>query len=94
MAHEKILVVEDESDITELIGYNLKREGYKTFFVTTGEECLSLVGKIAPELILLDLMLPGIDGLEVCKQLKQNSETRYIPIIMLTAKSEETDVIT
>lgn len=93
MAHEKILVVEDEHDILELLTYNLENEGYKTYKSLSGEEALSEVYKINPDLILLDLMLPGVDGLEVCKQLKQDERTREVPILMVTAKSEDSDII-
>lgn len=94
MAHEKILIIEDEQDIIELLTYNLEQEGYQMFFSTSGEEALTMVHQKNPDLILLDLMLPGVDGLEVCRNLKQNDSTRNIPIIMLTAKSEDSDVIT
>ncbi len=94
MAHEKILVVEDEHDIMELLTYNLEKEGYETYKSLTGENALAEVYKINPDLILLDLMLPGVDGLDVCKQLKQDERTREIPILMVTAKSEDSDIIT
>lgn len=94
MAHETILIVEDEQDIIELLTYNLEQEGYNIFFSTSGEEALTMVHQKNPDLILLDLMLPGVDGFDVCRNLKQNEYTRSIPVIMLTAKSEETDVIT
>lgn len=94
MAHETILVVDDEQDITELIAYNLEKEGYKTICVTTGEEAIDEAHKALPDLVVLDLMLPGLDGLEVCKRLKQDETTRMVPILMVTAKSEDSDVIT
>jgi two-component system phosphate regulon response regulator PhoB len=94
MAHEKILVVEDEQDILELLTYNLEKEGYDTFSALTGEEALQMVYDINPDLILLDLMLPGVDGLEVCKQLKQDARTKEIPVLMVTAKGEDSDIIT
>jgi len=94
MPREHIFVVEDEEDIQELLKYNLTREGYQVSVFTHGEECLHQAGSMAPNLMLLDLMLPGIDGLEVCRQLKQDSMTRQVPIIMLTAKGEEADVVT
>ena len=87
MAHEHILIIEDEQDIIELLTYNLEQEGYSISFATSGEEAFSLVNRKNPDLILLDLMLPGVDGLDVCRNLKQNEITRNIPIIMLTAKS-------
>lgn len=94
MAHEHILIIEDEQDIIELLTYNLEQEGYSISFATSGEEAFSLVHQKNPDLILLDLMLPGVDGLDVCRNLKQNEMTRNIPIIMLTAKSEDSDIIT
>jgi len=94
MAKEKILIVEDEEDIRELVKYNLEREGYTMVSaVESGEDALNAVRNSPPDLILLDLMLPGIDGLTVCRKLKANEKTEHIPIIMLTAKSEEADVV-
>jgi len=94
MAKEKILVVDDEEDIIELLRFNLSREGYQVSSATSGEDALSLVRSEIPNLLLLDLMLPGIDGLEVAKRLKSNSNTMNIPIVMLTAKGEEPDIVT
>lgn len=94
MAKETILVVDDEEDILNLVEYNLTRENYKVHCVETGEEALEAARSLHPDLMLLDLMLPGVDGLEVCKKLKYNPDTAKIPIIMLTAKGEETDIIT
>jgi two-component system phosphate regulon response regulator PhoB len=94
MAREKILVVEDEEDILELVRYNLVREGYEVKDAKTGEEALKIVQSTALDLIILDLMLPGMDGLEVAKILKNDSITRTISIIMLTAKGEESDIVT
>ena len=93
MATEKILVVDDEKDILELVRYNLDKEGFQVTCVTTGEEALHAVSQDAPDLIVLDLMLPGVDGLDVCKRLKRDPNTAEIPIIMLTAKGEESDVV-
>ncbi len=90
---EKILVIEDEADILEVIEYNLRREGYRVHGYLDGEEGLKGAKKENPDLVLLDLMLPGMDGLEVCRELKRDSLTRNTPVIILTAKSEETDVI-
>ena len=90
---EKILIVEDEKDIIKMIEYNLKKEGYKVIDARDGEDALDLAVREYPDLILLDLMLPGIDGLEVCKSLKKESKTSSIPIIMLTAKSQESDKV-
>ena len=94
MAQEKILVVDDEEDILELLRFNLLREGFGISCTASGEEALRLVRSELPELILLDLMLPGIDGLEVARRLKNDSGTREIPIVMLTAKGEEADIVT
>ncbi|HOW52561.1 MAG TPA: response regulator transcription factor [bacterium] len=94
MARERILVVDDEQDILELIRYNLSREGYQLDTVTTGEEALKIARDRHPDLIILDLMLPGIDGLDVCRLLKGETRTSAIPIIMLTAKGEDSDVVT
>jgi len=88
-----ILIVDDEEDILELLKYNLAREGYQVTGVTTGEEAVAAVQQFPPDLIILDLMLPGIDGLEVCKKLKNSADTAAIPIIMLTAKSEDSDIV-
>lgn len=95
MSKERILVVEDEQDISELISYNLTKEGYRVKTVPTGEAAIQEVKAALPDLILLDLMLPGLDGLEVCRELRsRNSETSRIPIMMVTAKGEEADVVT
>ncbi|NUQ66114.1 MAG: response regulator transcription factor [Pirellulales bacterium] len=94
MAHESILVVEDESDIQELLRFNLAKDGYRVQCTDSGEEALRLARSSPPDLVLLDLMLPGMDGLEVCRKLKSDSRTQHIPILMLTAKGEETDIVT
>lgn len=94
MAKEKIMIVEDEEDILELIRYNLEKEGYSTICVESGEICLEKTRELMPDLILLDLMLPGIDGLRVCRILKSDSKTAHIPVVMVTAKGEESDIIT
>ncbi|OGV48588.1 MAG: DNA-binding response regulator [Lentisphaerae bacterium GWF2_52_8] len=93
MAKEKILVVDDEEDILELIRYNLERETYSVTCVESGEDCLEAMRKNLPELLLLDLMLPGIDGLSVCKILKADPKTAQVPIVILSAKGEEADVV-
>jgi two-component system phosphate regulon response regulator PhoB len=93
MAHETILIVEDEKDIAELVAYNLKREGFRTRIADSGEKCLALAASTPPSLILLDLMLPGVDGREVCRRLKAGEATRSIPVVMLTARGEDTDVV-
>lgn len=93
MAKENILIVEDEEDIRELIRYNLQKEGYGIQEAGTGEEALTKIHGEIPSLVLLDLMLPELDGLEVCKRIKQDAVARHIPIVMLTAKGEEADVV-
>lgn len=93
MANEKILVVEDDEDIQELIEFNLAREGYQVIKVASGEEALSTEIREEPDLVILDLMLPGLDGLEVCRRLR-NSPGGNVPIIMVTAKGEESDIVT
>lgn len=94
MAKEHILVVEDEEDILELVRYNLAREGYRVTGVLSGEDGLRAARSMLPDLIVLDLMLPGVDGLEVCRVLKHDPKTQHIPIVMLTAKGEEADIVT
>jgi two-component system alkaline phosphatase synthesis response regulator PhoP len=93
MAEEKILIVEDEDDVLELIRYNLQKNGYRTETATTGPIALSMAEAVKPDLILLDLMLPGFDGLEVCRNLKKDPKTSAIPIIMVTAKGTEADIV-
>ena len=93
MANEKILVVEDEEHIAELISYNLTSNGYKVVIANNGIDAVKLAIEEKPSLILLDLMIPGKDGYDVCKDVRSNSEIRNTPIIMLTAKSEEVDKI-
>ena len=88
-----ILIIEDEPDILELLGYTLRREGFEVMTSSSGDTGLNLVKKQKPDLVLLDLMLPQKDGLEVCRELKANSNTKNIPIIMVTAKSEESDIV-
>ncbi|MEM7395595.1 MAG: response regulator [Verrucomicrobiota bacterium] len=93
MAKSRLLVVEDEVDIQELLQYNLIREGYDVTLTSNGEDALDLAYRTVPSLVLLDLMLPGMDGLEVCRQLRAENKTRNIPIVMLTAKGEESDIV-
>jgi len=93
MAKEKILIVEDEKDIVEMIEYNLKKEGYTTLAVLNGSDAMPSAKRERPDLVILDLMLPDIDGFEICKRLKNNELTGHIPIIMLTAKSQEVDKV-
>ena len=93
MTKEKILIVDDEEDILELLKFNLTREGYEVVCAGTGEKVLKIIESVNPDLIVLDLMLPGTDGLEVTKKLKNNPKNQDIPIIMLTAKGEESDIV-
>jgi two-component system alkaline phosphatase synthesis response regulator PhoP len=93
MSNEKILIVEDEEDLIELLRYNLQRESYKVETATSGSSAINKAKEIIPDLILLDLMLPDIDGFEVCRTLKNSPKTCYIPIIMVTAKTEESDIV-
>lgn len=93
MANEKILVVDDEEHIAELINYNLTNNGYKVIIANNGIDAVKVAIEEKPSLILLDLMIPGKDGYDVCKEIRSNSEIRNTPIIMLTAKSEEFDKI-
>jgi two-component system, OmpR family, phosphate regulon response regulator PhoB len=89
----KILIVEDDRDILERLRFNLVKAGYETILAESGEEALVLTQENHPDLILLDLLLPGLNGLEVCRRLKRNPSLHHIPIIMVTAKGEETDRI-
>jgi len=88
-----ILIIEDETDIIELIKYNLEKEGFEVSFSKDGEAGIRQVKNISPDLVVLDIMLPGIDGLEVAKRMKKEENLAHIPIIMLTAKTKETDVV-
>jgi two-component system phosphate regulon response regulator PhoB len=89
-----ILIIEDERDIVELVKVNLEKDGYKVSWAYTGEDGLRTARQSVPDLILLDLMLPGMDGLEVCRRLREEKETRAIAVVMLTAKQEESDIVT
>jgi two-component system alkaline phosphatase synthesis response regulator PhoP len=91
---KKICIIEDEKDIVRLLTYNLTKEGYDVISYDSGEEACSFVEKNKPNLILLDVMIPGLDGFDVCKKLKANPETQDIPIIMLTAKTDDTNIVT
>jgi two-component system phosphate regulon response regulator PhoB len=93
MTRTKILVVDDEEDIRELVRLNLAKEGYEVLDCESGEQALSLSRAKQPDLIVLDLMLPGIDGIEVCKRLKVDPKTAAIPVVILTAKGEEADIV-
>lgn len=89
-----VCVIEDEEDIREILTLQLTREGYDTLTAESGEEGIQLVREQKPDLVLLDLMLPGVDGLDVCRTLKEGKDTKDIPIIMITARGEEADIIT
>ena len=93
MAKEHVMVIEDEEDILALVHYNLTKEGYQLAAATSGEEGLRMAQERRPDLVVLDLMLPGMDGLEVCRRLKQSPETAGIAVVMLTAKGEEADIV-
>ena len=93
MARKTVLVVDDERDLVDILEFNLIREQYRVRTAGDGETALSMAERDVPDLILLDLMLPGIGGLEVCRRLRSNPRTTHIPIIMLTAKGEETDAV-
>ncbi len=86
-----ILIVEDEKDLVDLMQFNLREAGYGTVAVQDGEQALALVRNRTPDLVLLDLMLPGVPGTEVCRQLKSSPRTRHVPVIMVTARGEEVD---
>jgi two-component system, OmpR family, alkaline phosphatase synthesis response regulator PhoP len=93
MPREHILIIEDEEDIQELLQYNLSKEGFRTIGALSGEDGLKKIRKEQIDLIVLDLMLPGMDGLDVCRHLKKDDKTQNIPIVMVTAKGEEADVV-
>jgi two-component system, OmpR family, alkaline phosphatase synthesis response regulator PhoP len=90
---ERILVIEDESDIQDLLRYNLKKEGFEVEAASDGERGLDLARVKPFDLVILDLMLPGIDGLEVCRRLRSDPRTEQVPVIMVTSKGEESDVV-
>lgn len=94
MAEEHVLVVDDEEDILELVEYNLIRQGFRVSTAATGEEAVSVARAQLPDLVILDLMLPGVDGLDVCRILKHDPLTADVPIIMLTARTQEAEVVT
>ncbi len=89
----RVLIVEDETDLLETVAFALERDGLEAIRSTNGEEALRLVRQHKPDLVLLDLMLPGLDGLEVCRRLRSSEDTARIPVIMMTAKAEETDAV-
>jgi two-component system phosphate regulon response regulator PhoB len=94
MARETVLVVDDEEDILELVKYNLAKEGFTVVAVASGEDALAATRTKQPDAVVLDLMLPGLDGLEVCRRMKSDPTMRHIPIVMLTAKGTEADIVT
>ena len=93
MAYETVLIVEDERDILNLISFNLRKAGYHTRGVTSGEEGMAALIEEPPDLVILDLMLPGMDGFDVCREMKANDRLKEIPVIMLTAKTEDSDIV-
>ncbi|MEA1915125.1 MAG: response regulator [Pseudomonadota bacterium] len=93
MSKKTIVVVEDEVDIREVLIYNMEREGYQVFGAADGVKGLKMIQEKNPDLVLLDLMLPGLDGLQICKQLKDSSATQQIPIVMVSARSSESDIV-
>ena len=93
MPKESILIVEDEKNIAKLIRYNLEKDGYECYMAKSGEDGLEILKKHAIDLVILDIMLPGIDGFEVCRTIKQSARLKNIPVIILTAKGEEVDRI-
>ena len=93
MSNEKIFIVEDEPDILDVISYSLNREGFQIESSLDGAESIELLQQFKPDLILLDLMLPGMGGLDVCRHLKNDELSKHIPIIMVTAKGEESDIV-
>jgi two-component system alkaline phosphatase synthesis response regulator PhoP len=94
MSKGTICIVEDEEDIREMLEIQLKREGYTVLSAETGESGLRLIREHSPQLVLLDLMLPGMDGFDVCRAMRAQKNTRTIPVIMLTARGEEADIVT
>ena len=93
MSDKLVAIVDDEEDIVNLVSHHVKREGYKVKEFHNGRDFLLFLESIVPDLVILDIMLPGIDGLEICRMLKNRSRTSSIPIIMLTAKASEADVV-
>lgn len=93
MADEKILIVDDEENILELIKFNLQALGYEVLTLNNGSDALNVIRQEKPKLVLLDLMLPGMDGYDICKEIRKDSSISYIPVIMITAKGEELDKI-
>ncbi|MEC9373782.1 MAG: response regulator, partial [Planctomycetota bacterium] len=93
MSKGLVLIVEDESDIAELIDFHLSRAGFRTRMTPSGREALTLIKKEKPSLVMLDIMLPDLDGLEVCRKIKQDAALADVPVIMVSARGEESDVV-
>jgi two-component system phosphate regulon response regulator PhoB len=93
MANENILIVEDDTDIRELVRYNMEREGYKVALCSSSEQAKTWIAKKIPDLILLDLMLPGTDGFSFCRELRKTERTAQVPVIMVTARVEDADIV-
>ena len=93
MTRARILVVDDEEDILELLSYNLSRNGFEVETVASGEAALAAVARRKPDLMVLDLMLPGVDGLEVCRQIRRHEATSDLPVLMLSARGDEADIV-
>jgi two-component system phosphate regulon response regulator PhoB len=93
MTRPHVLVVDDEEDILELVEYNLTRNGFEVETVSSGEDALAAVARRRPALVVLDLMLPGVDGLEVCRQIRRAEATADLPVVMLTARGEEAEIV-
>lgn len=93
MSKKKIVIIEDEPDILEVLSYNLRREGYEVHTANDGIKGMNLVRQQVPDLVLLDLMLPGMDGVEICSTIKKDASTQHTLIIMVTAKGEESDIV-
>ncbi|HKN39738.1 MAG TPA: response regulator, partial [Acidimicrobiia bacterium] len=91
--HGRVLVVEDEPDVAELIRYNLTREGYEVVVASNGADALKTARELLPAVILLDIMVPQLNGWEVCRRLKQEADTSAIPVIMVTGRVEEGDKV-
>jgi len=89
---KKILVVDDEERVREMLGFRLRLFGYQVLEATNGEEALEVAAREKPDLVLLDIMMPGMDGFQVCSRLKRNDETKNIPVVILTAKADAKDV--
>jgi two-component system phosphate regulon response regulator PhoB len=89
----RILIVDDEHDLLELLRYNLTRDGYSVMCVDTGEKALEEIRERLPDLVILDIMLPGMDGLDICRMVKTSPTTTHVPILMLSAKSDDSDVV-